>query len=86
MQVYAANDESDTGNIKVGAPVTFQVDAFPNQQFHGRVSTVRLNPTTVQNVITSDAVIISAILTKNCFRERPPTYHQFRRAIPRTPF
>ena len=23
MQVYAATDESDTGNIKVGAPVTF---------------------------------------------------------------
>ncbi|MGA8872488.1 MAG: efflux RND transporter periplasmic adaptor subunit [Candidatus Acidiferrales bacterium] len=57
MQVYAAIDESDTGNIKVGAPVTFQVDAFPNQQFHGRVSTVRLNPTTVQNVVTYNTVI-----------------------------
>jgi HlyD family secretion protein len=57
MQVYAATDESDTGNIKVGAPVTFQVDAFPNQQFHGRVSTVRLNPTTVQNVVTYNTVI-----------------------------
>ncbi len=57
MQVYAATDESDTGNIKVGALVTFQVDAFPTQQFHGRVSTVRLNPTTVQNVVTYNTVI-----------------------------
>jgi HlyD family secretion protein len=57
MQVYAAIDESDTGNIKVGAPVTFQVDAFPTELFHGRVSTVRLNPTTVQNVVTYNTVI-----------------------------
>jgi len=57
MQVYAATDESDTGNIKVGTPVTFQVDAFPTDLFHGRVSTVRLNPTTVQNVVTYNTVI-----------------------------
>ncbi|HEY6904676.1 MAG TPA: efflux RND transporter periplasmic adaptor subunit [Candidatus Acidoferrales bacterium] len=57
MQVYAATDESDTGNIHVGAPVTFQVDAFPTDQFHGRVSAVRLNPTTVQNVVTYNTVI-----------------------------
>jgi HlyD family secretion protein len=57
MQVYAATDESDTGNIKAGAGVTFQVDAFPTEQFHGRVSTVRLNPTTVQNVVTYNTVI-----------------------------
>jgi HlyD family secretion protein len=57
MQVYAATDESDTGNIKVSTPVTFQVDAFPTLLFHGRVSTVRLNPTTVQNVVTYNTVI-----------------------------
>ena len=57
MQVYAATDESDTGNIRVGAPVTFAVDAFPNELFHGRVSAVRLNPTTIQNVVTYNTVI-----------------------------
>ncbi len=57
MQVYAKTDESDTGNIHVGAEVTFQVDAFPNEQFHGRVSTVRLNASVVQNVVTYDTVI-----------------------------
>jgi HlyD family secretion protein len=55
--VYAATDESDTGNIRVGAPVTFAVDAFPNDMFHGRVSAVRLNPTTIQNVVTYNTVI-----------------------------
>lgn len=57
MQVYAATDESDTGNIRNGIPVTFQVDAFPNDVFHGRVSNIRLNPTTVQNVVTYNTVI-----------------------------
>ena len=57
MQVYVAVDESDTGNIKVGTPVTFQVDAFPSEQFTGRVTTVRLNPTTVQNVVTYGVVV-----------------------------
>jgi HlyD family secretion protein len=57
MQVYAATDESDTGSIRVGTPVTFQVDAFPTELFHGRVSAVRLNATTVQNVVTYNTVI-----------------------------
>lgn len=57
MQLYAATDESDTGSIHVGADVSFQVDAFPTQQFHGRVSTVRLNATTVQNVVTYSTII-----------------------------
>lgn len=57
MQVYAATDESDTGNIRVGTPVTFQVDAFPTQLFQGRVSAVRLNATTVQNVVTYNTVV-----------------------------
>ncbi len=57
MQVYAKTDESDVGQIKVGQPVTFTVDAFPKDTFHGRVSQVRMNPTTVQNVVTYDTVI-----------------------------
>lgn len=57
MQVYAKTDESDTGSIKVGADVTFQVDAFPGELFHGRVSAIRLNAYTVQNVVTYDTVI-----------------------------
>jgi HlyD family secretion protein len=57
MQVYVAVDESDTGNIRVGTPVTFQVDAFPTELFNGRVTAVRLNPTTIQNVVTYNVVV-----------------------------
>ena len=57
MQVYAKTDESDTGSILVGTDVTFQVDAFSGELFHGRVSAVRLNAYTVQNVVTYDTVI-----------------------------
>ena len=57
MQVYAKTDESDTGFIKVGADATFQVDAFPHEVFHGRVSAIRLNAYIVQNVVTYDTII-----------------------------
>jgi len=57
MLVYAKTDESDVGNIKVGKPVTFKVDAFPKETFRGRVSQVRMNATTVQNVVTYDTII-----------------------------
>ncbi|HEY7861894.1 MAG TPA: efflux RND transporter periplasmic adaptor subunit, partial [Gemmatimonadaceae bacterium] len=33
MQLYAKADESDVSRIKVGAPVTFKVDAFPKETF-----------------------------------------------------
>src|SRR5438132_694995 len=57
MWVYAKTDESDVGNIKAGQPVTFKVDAFPKQTFHGVVSQVRMNATTVQNVVTYDTIV-----------------------------
>jgi HlyD family secretion protein len=57
MWVYAKTDESDVGNIRVGKPVTFKVDAFPKQTFRGTVSQVRMNATTVQSVVTYDTII-----------------------------
>lgn len=57
MLVYAKTDESDVGNIKVGKPVAFKVDAFPKETFRGVVSQVRMNATTVQNVVTYDTII-----------------------------
>ena len=57
MWVYAKTDESDVGNIKIGKPVTFKVDAFPKDTFHGIVSQVRMNATTVQSVVTYDTII-----------------------------
>lgn len=57
MLVYAKVDESDVGRIRAGQPVTFKVDAFPKELFKGTVSQLRMNPTTVQNVVTYDAII-----------------------------
>jgi HlyD family secretion protein len=57
MQVYAKVDESDVGRIKLGEGVTFKVDAFPKDLYSGAVTQIRMNPTTVQNVVTYDAII-----------------------------
>ena len=57
MQVYASTDESDVGMIRPGQTVTFKVDAYPKDTFTGRVSQVRMNATTVQNVVTYNTVI-----------------------------
>ena len=57
MQVVANIDESDVGRMRPGQPVTFQVDAFPNDRFTGTVSQVRLQPAVVQNVVTYSTVI-----------------------------
>src|SRR5467141_3671772 len=57
MLVYTKTDESDVGNIKLGKAVTFKVDAFPKDTFHGVVSQVRMNPPTVQSVVTYDTII-----------------------------
>lgn len=57
MQVYVSTDESDVGSIKAGQQVNFTVDAFPTQKFFGKVSAVRLNATTVQNVVTYTTVV-----------------------------
>ncbi len=57
MQVDVSTDESDVGAIKVGQGVTFKVDAFPKDTSRGKVVQIRMNPTTVQNVVTYDTVV-----------------------------
>jgi HlyD family secretion protein len=57
MQVQADVDQSDIGQIKSGEPVQFTVDAYPEQQFRGQISQVRLNATVTQNVITYPVII-----------------------------
>jgi HlyD family secretion protein len=57
MQVYVSTDESDVGTIRAGQDVNFKVDAFPKDTFKGKVSAVRLNATTVQNVVTYTTIV-----------------------------
>ncbi|HXU93734.1 MAG TPA: efflux RND transporter periplasmic adaptor subunit [Gallionella sp.] len=57
MQIDANFAEADVGGIRIGQTARFNVDAFPNRSFEGKVRQVRLNPTTQQNVVTYDVVI-----------------------------
>jgi HlyD family secretion protein len=57
MQVDTSVDEADVGYVRKGAKALLTVTAYPNHPFDGTVSQVRVNPTTVQNVVTYDAVV-----------------------------
>ncbi|MCL2075486.1 MAG: efflux RND transporter periplasmic adaptor subunit [Betaproteobacteria bacterium] len=57
MQIDSSFSEADIGNIKVGQNVRFTVDAFPNRYFLGKVLQVRLNPTSISNVVTYNVVV-----------------------------
>jgi HlyD family secretion protein len=57
MQIDANFAEADIGSIRIGQAVRFTVDAFPDRNFKGVVKLIRLNPTTVSNVVTYDVVI-----------------------------
>jgi HlyD family secretion protein len=57
MQVNASVDESDVGRIAAGQTVSFTVDAYPNDTFHGTVEQVRLNPEVSSNVVTYTAIV-----------------------------
>ena len=57
MRVIADIDEADIGSVKEGQTVTFTVDAYPNDTFHGQVTQVRQEATETDNVITYEVVI-----------------------------
>jgi HlyD family secretion protein len=57
MQVDTSVAEADVGKLKPAMPATFTVDAYPSERFRGTVRQIRNAPTTVQNVVTYDAVI-----------------------------
>jgi HlyD family secretion protein len=61
MFIYAQVDEADIGLIRDAKersqPVSFTVDAYPDDLFAGEISQIRLNPQTVQNVVTYTVVV-----------------------------
>lgn len=60
MQVVGNVDEADIGKVKEGQHVTFTVDAYTDDVFEGRVTQVRLNPTTTSNVVTYEVIVSAA--------------------------
>ncbi len=57
MQVEADIDEADIGMVKQNQRVEFTVDAFPDLNFTGKVSEIRLQPNESSNVITYIVII-----------------------------
>jgi HlyD family secretion protein len=57
MQIDAAVAEADVGGILEDQTVEFTVDAYPYRTFNGAVTQVRNSPTTLNNVVTYDAVV-----------------------------
>src|SRR5438128_2001371 len=57
MQVLADVDQSDIGRVQVGQLARFTVDAYPDEEFRGRISQIRLNATVSQNVVSYPVII-----------------------------
>ncbi len=57
MQVDVSVDEADVGQLRKGQSAIITVPAYPNTSFKGTVAQVRVNPTTIANVVTYDAVV-----------------------------
>jgi HlyD family secretion protein len=57
MQVRAAVDEADIGGVRAGQPVSFTVDAYPDDIFEGSVQQILLHPAVFANVVTYTTLI-----------------------------
>lgn len=59
LQVWASVNEADISRIRVAQEVSFTVDAYPDEVFHGTVFQIRLNATMTQNVVTYTVVVVT---------------------------
>lgn len=57
MQVQADVDQSDIGRVQVGQLARFTVDAYPDEEFRGRISQIRYNAQVNQNVVTYPVIL-----------------------------
>jgi HlyD family secretion protein len=57
IRIEAQVNEADVGSISEGNPVTFTVDAYPDREFDGRVTQIRLASTEINNVVTYTVII-----------------------------
>jgi HlyD family secretion protein len=57
MQLTCQVDEADIGQVKEGQTVLFSVDAYPESEFTGKVSQIRLSPQITNNVVTYPVIV-----------------------------
>ena len=57
MQIEVNVSEADIGKVKEGQEVIYALDGYPDDEFYGKVSQVRLSSTTVSNVVTYSVIV-----------------------------
>jgi HlyD family secretion protein len=57
LQLIAMVDETDIGDVRVGNPVEFTVEAFPGAEFSGRVASIAPKATLISGVVNYEAMI-----------------------------
>lgn len=57
MQIEVSVSEADIGKVKEGQEVKYTLDGYPDTDFFGKVTQVRLSPTTVSNVVTYTVIV-----------------------------
>lgn len=57
MQIEVNVSEADIGKVKEGQDVTYTLDGYPDTDFTGKVTQVRISPTTVSNVVTYVVIV-----------------------------
>lgn len=57
MQIEVNVSEADIGKVKEGQNVTYTLDGYPDNNFNGKVTQVRISPTTVSNVVTYVVIV-----------------------------
>lgn len=67
IRIEAQVNEADVGAVAEGNPATFTVDAYPDRQFEGRVTQVRLAATELNSVVTYTVIIEAANAGRKLF-------------------
>lgn len=57
MQIEVSVSEADIGRVEEGQDVTYTLDGYPDSTFTGKVTQVRLSPTTESNVVTYTVIV-----------------------------
>jgi len=60
MEIWTAVNEADIGQLRIGQPVHFTVDAFPGEKFHGEIAEIRLNAEMTNNVVVYRVIVSTA--------------------------
>ncbi len=60
IRIEAQVNEADVGSVAEGNTATFTVDAYPDRQFEGRVTQVRLAATELNSVVTYTVIVEAA--------------------------